>query len=332
VVYGPNVNAAAVLLNSEGNVPVERTALLVEALLGTPVSAGFVARAHQRLAQRLTAAGFDAAMKAALRAEPVLCADESPANVIRNTDEDGTPAAGSPHVVTVRTPDERLVWYAAAPSRSSEAIKNLSIMDGYHGILVRDDYAGWAQFDAQLDGVQQCCQHLSRHLKGVHTLHPDWQHWAEEVRQVLREAHRAVQDALAAGQDALDPDLLTSLRDRYDAAVHWGEITNRLRDWDDGKNHPGYVLARRLKAKAEQVWLFTRNFAVPWTNNASEQAIKGPKRHQAVSGYWHSLATLARCCRVRSYMVTSRNHGLRPIDAIHTALTGHPWLPAPASA
>jgi len=25
------------------------------------------------------------------------------------------------------------------------------------------------------------------------------------------------------------------------------------------------VLARRLKAKADQIWLFTSNFAVPWT-------------------------------------------------------------------
>ncbi len=332
VTYGPNVNAAAILLNSEGNVPVERTAMLMSALLGAAVSAGFVARAHQRLAQRLDAAGFDAAMKAALRAEQVLCGDETPVNVIRNTGEDGTALAGSPHVVTIRTPDERLIWYAALPSRSSAAIKGLGVMDGYHGILVRDDYAGWAQFDAQLAGVQQCCQHLARHLNGIHALHPGWQHWAEEVRQILGDAHRAVQDAIAAGQDALDPGLLADLRERYDDAVHWGEITNRLRDWDDGKNHPGYVLARRLKAKAAQVWLFTRDFAVPWTNNASEQAIKGPKRHQAVSGYWHSLATLARYCRVRSYLVTSRNHGLRPIDAIHAALTGHPWLPAPVHA
>jgi transposase len=111
--------------------------------------------------------------------------------------------------------------------------------------------------------------------------------------------------------------------------VAWGQTTNRLRDWDDGKNHPGYVLARRLKAKADQIWLFTSNFAVPWTNNASEQAIKGPKRHQAVSGYWHTLTTLARYCRVRSYLATSRNHGMRPIDAIHAALAGRPWLPAP---
>jgi hypothetical protein len=333
VCYGPDVNAAAALLGSEGNVPVERTAKLMGALLGAPVSAGFVARAHGRLAGRLAAAGFDAAMKAALAAEPVLCADESPANVARmGTGADGVPVPGQPQVVTVRTPDERLTWYGATASRSSEAIAALGVMDGYHGILVRDGYEGWAQFDGQLAGVQQCCAHLQRHLKGLHALHPAWQRWAEDVRGILSQAHAAVTAAAAAGQDALDPDLLAGLRRRYDEAVHWGEITNRCRDWDEGKNHPGYVLARRLKAKAGQVWLFTANFAVPWTNNASEQAIKAPKRHQAVSGYWHTLATLARYCRVRSYLASSRNHGIPPIDAIHAALAGHPWLPSPVSA
>jgi hypothetical protein len=330
VMYGPGVNAAAVLLASEGNVPAERTAMLMSALLGAPVSAGFVARAHERLAEKLRAAGFDDAMKAALRAEEVLCADETPVNVIRNAGPDGTVLPGSPHVVTIRAPDERLIWYGAAHSRSSQAIKTLGVLDGFAGILVRDDYAGWAQFDGQLAGVQQCCAHIFRHLKGIHELHPQWQRWADQARQVLKEANAAVQAALAGGRSALDPDLLAGLRARYDDAVRWGQTTNRLRDWHDG-NHPGYVLASRLKAKADQVWLFTANFAVPWTNNASEQAIKGPKRHQAVSGCWRTLATLTEYCRVRSYLTSSRGHGITPIDAIHAALASRPWLPVPVS-
>lgn len=48
VVYGPNLNAAAILLASEGNVPLERTAMLMASLLGTSVSTGFVARALER--------------------------------------------------------------------------------------------------------------------------------------------------------------------------------------------------------------------------------------------------------------------------------------------
>jgi Transposase IS66 family/Family of unknown function (DUF6444) len=327
VTYGPNINAAAILLASEGNVPVERTAMLMESLLGVAVSTGFVARTLERFAQRLAAAGFDDAMKTALRAEDVLCADETPTNVIhQDTDAHGEPIPGSPHAVTVRTPDARLVWYAPIGSRSKTALVGLGVLDGYAGYLVRDDYAGYYQFNTQLAGVGQCAAHLIRHAKGVLELHPTPQQWAADVITVLREAATAVTTAHTDGHDQLDPQLLTDLRRRYDHAVGWGITTNRHRNWPKG-NHPGYNLAKRLHDKADQVFTFTRNLAVPWTNNAAEQALKGPKRHQAVSGYWHTLTTLADYCRARSYLVSSRNHGVCPINAIHTALNGNPWLP-----
>jgi transposase len=331
VSYGPNLNAAAIVLGSEGNVPVERTAMLLHALLGVEVSVGFVARAAERLAQRLDTAGFDEAMTTALRAEDVLCGDESPVNVLENDlDEDGEQVKGAPHAVTLRTPDARLIWYAAMPSRSKDSIADLGVLEGWHGFLVRDDYAGWHQFDPHLAGVQQCCAHLIRHCTGVWELHPDWQKWAGTVITALRDAAKAVADARATQIDHLDPELLTALRARYDKAVAWGITTNRHRDWHKG-NHPGYTLAQRLKDKAEQVWLFTKNFTVPWTNNASEQALRNPKRHQAVSGYWRRTDTLRDDLRVRSYLASARAHGIRAIDAIHTALTGNPWLPTPAT-
>ena len=206
VVYGPDINAAAVLLSSQGNVPAERAAALMEALLGTPVSAGFVARALARLAQRLQAAGFDAAMKAALQAEDVLCGDETPANVItKDTGPDGDTVPGAPHAVTIRTPDARLIWYAAMGSRSGPAIAGLGVLAGWHGYLVRDDCAAWHQFDAQLGGVQQCAAHLIRHCKGVLELHPQWQAWAGQVRGILREAAAAVEAARKDKKTQLDP-------------------------------------------------------------------------------------------------------------------------------
>ncbi|MGH3821509.1 MAG: IS66 family transposase [Pseudonocardiaceae bacterium] len=268
VVYGPNVNAAAILLASEGNVPIERTAALMAMMLGVPVSAGFVARALERFAQRLEDCGFDEAMTTALRAEDVLCADETPTNVIsKNTDEHGQPVPGSPHAVTVRTPDARLVYYAAMGSRSKTDIAGLGVLQGYTGYLVRDDYTAWHQFDTQLAGVQQCVAHLIRHAKGVLELHPTQQNWAGEVITVLREAAAAVTGVTTDERDQLDPQLLADLRQRYDHAVAWGITTNRHRDWPKG-NHPGYNLATRLHNKADQVWTFTRNLALPWTNYA----------------------------------------------------------------
>jgi len=74
----------AIPLGIKGTVPVERTVLLMTALAGTPASTGFVARALlDRFAECLAAPGFDEAMKSALHAKGVLCADETPTNVIR---------------------------------------------------------------------------------------------------------------------------------------------------------------------------------------------------------------------------------------------------------
>ena len=51
VSYGPVLNAAAILLTAFGNVPPERSAHLIQMLLGVPVSAGFADRAIARLSR-----------------------------------------------------------------------------------------------------------------------------------------------------------------------------------------------------------------------------------------------------------------------------------------
>ncbi len=67
-------------------------------------------------------------------------------------------------------------------------------------------------------------------------------------------------------------------------------------------------------------------------NNVSERGAKAVKRHQAVSGYWHAKHTLARWCRIRSYLDSATAHGITALDAVSTALAGQPWLPPlPAS-
>src|SRR6266700_5357694 len=55
--------------------------------------------------------------------------------------------------------------------------------------------------------------------------------------------------------------------------------------WHKGK-HPGLILARRLKRKAAQVWLFASRFDVPATNNGT--VIRSPVRVHAacVSRPW----------------------------------------------
>jgi transposase len=341
VSYGAVLNAAAVVLTGYGNVPPERAAQVMAMLLGVPVSAGWVDKASARLAAQLGRAGFDAAMLAALAGEKALAADETPVTVLdraapqpaareeedKDPDEkDGTAPAGAPHVLIVRTPDGRLTWLQALASRRKAAVA-AGIPAAFTGLLMTDGYTGYQHLLSRLAGIQQCCQHIIRRARAVTKLGPGGlQSWAGDIIAILREAHHAVAGARARGSTALDADLLDKLRGRYDDAVAFGITHNRLRDWHEG-NHPGYALGCWLRDYKEQVFLFTRDFAVDWTTNVAERGAKAAKRHQAVSGYWHTLATLARWCRIRSYLDSAAAHGITALDAIRDALTGKPWLP-----
>jgi transposase len=338
VSYGPVLNAAAVLLSAYGNVPAERSAHVIGMLLGVPVSAGWVDKASARVSARLEAAGFDDAMLAALAGEDVLAADETPVNLLGRTappvpapdgekdpeEKDGT--AGAPHVLVTRTPDGRLTLLQAAGSRRKDSVA-AAVPAGFAGYLITDGYTGYQHLLSRLAGIQQCAQHVIRRCRAVTKLGPGGlQNWAADVITVLRGAHAAVEAARARGDTTLDQQVLDKLRERYDTAVKSGIIHNRLRDWHDG-NHPGYALGTWLRAYKEQVFLFTRNFAVAWTNNVSERGAKAAKRHQAVSGYWHCLATLGRWCRIRSYLDSAAAHGIAVLDALSSAIAGKPWLP-----
>ena len=335
VSYGPVLNAAAVLLTCYGNVPPERTAQVIGMLGGFPVSSGWVDKASSRLSGRLERAGLDAAMTAALAAEPVLAADETPVSVIApgtvagpagEGEQDGGAPAGSPHVLVIRTPGGELTWMTAIASRRKDAI-GAGIPAAFTGVLMTDGYSGYQHLLDRIGGIQQCCQHITRRARAVESLGPGTlQSWAGDIITILRDAHRAVEQARARGDTVLDQQVLDGLRERYDTATEVGRIHNRLRDWHDG-NHPGYALACWLQDHKEQVLLFTRDFRAGWTTNVVERGAKAAKRHQAVSGCWHALATLARWCRIRSYLDSARAHGLTAMQAIRDALDGNPWLP-----
>jgi hypothetical protein len=94
------------------------------------------------------------------------------------------------------------------------------------------------------------------------------------------------------------------------------------------------IRPRDLAARLERTGLAVRRrLRRAVTNNVSERGAKAAKRHQAVSGCWHTLATFARWCRIRSYLDSAAAHGVAAIDAIRAVIEGRPWLPPlPAAA
>ena len=213
-------------------------------------------------------------MQAALEKEPVLAADETPVNLLDPHAGLAEDEAGAPHLLVVRTPHRGVTWLRALGSRQHAAIT--AILSFFTGFLISDGYGAYQELLPKLAGIQQCCQHVIRRCRAVTKLGPgSLQSWAGDVIDILREAHQAAEDALARGDPTLDAELLAKLRQRYDEAAAFGITHNRHRDWHDG-NHPGYVLGCWLQHYADQVWLFSREPCVEWTNNCSSRPSRPP--------------------------------------------------------
>ena len=227
----------------------------------------------------------------------MLGTDETPAPL--TTAATSAEGCGNPHVYTVRT----MRAYTGGGCRTSSgtgrratAPRQRSPASGswtdYRGVLVRDDYGGYLSYDAGLAGVQQCLAHLYRYLDDAYAIDPD-------IPAVDPAGRRRPARGLGRGQGRprppagpdWDPALLAGLRHSYDQAVACGISVNLSRRWHKG-NHPGLILARRLKRKAAQVWLFATRFDVPATNNGSENAVRGYKLAAKISGCWRTLSTL----------------------------------------
>ena len=320
VSYGPVLNAAAVLLTAYGNVPPERAAQLIGMLLGTGVSPGWVDKASSGCprcwARRAWTRRCSPRWPGRRRWPPTrprsTCWTRPrrpgagreggrPGGQGRHGSRRGSARADRPH--PRRAADlaagHRLPPQGRRRRRDPGRVRRLRSSPTATP-ATSTSCPGWRH--------QQCCAHVIRRCRAVTKLGPGGlQSWAGDIIAILREAHQSVEAARARGDTALDPQILDDLRERYDTACPPGSSTTGCGTGTAGTTPATpRCLAARLK---EQVFLFTRDFSVDWTNNVSERGAKAAKRHQAVSGYWHSLATY-RWCRIRSYLDSAAAHGV----------------------
>ena len=175
------------LLSCYGNVPPERAAQVIGMLLGVQVSAGLGRQGLARVTAQLAKAGFDEAMLAALagrgragrrrdpgeRAGPVRASGRGAQRRGEADPEEngGTAAAGAPHVLIARTPDERLALLQAIGSRRKGSVA-AAVPASFTGYLITDGYTGYQHLLSLSLGIQQCAQHVNCRCRAVTKLGP----------------------------------------------------------------------------------------------------------------------------------------------------------------
>jgi len=312
--YGERIKALGVYLHVFQHIPYERACQLLLDLAGVEISTGTIKAWVDRAAAGLTA--FDEELRKLLICEPVVGLDETGARI-----------AGRLRWVHVAC-TENLTRYSVHEKRGRQAMDDAGVLPDFDGIALHDGYASYATYQQARHAL--CGAHHLRELIGAQET---GEVWAAGMGCLLLDTHEAVEEAKAAGRDALSEDALAELHDCYRELIAMGheehpglaESAGRRMKRSDPEN-----LLLRLDAKEQEALRFAHDFRVSFTNNLSERDLRMTKLQIKISGCWRTMEGAERFLAVRSYISTARKQGHRPLDVLGKLTAGQPWLPAAA--
>ena len=312
--YGPGVAAVGVYLNQAQLLPLERTGEVLAEVFGCPLSERTLESAVGTCHERLAAA--EAAIKRGVAAAKVAHFDETGLKL----DGKGTWL----HVAS--TP--RLTFYAAHPKRGREALEAIGVVPEFRGWAVHDGWPAYWQYGQ--------CEHAlcnAHHLRELTFVEEQLgQLWAKDLKDVLREIKRAVDEVRAHGVVELSAEVKREFQRRYDAVLEAGAQANPPPAPTGQRGRPkrgkAGSLVDRLRAHKGATLAFMDDFAIPFDNNQAERDLRMIKVRQKISGCFRTTTGAERFCRIRGYISTLRKQGLPILSTLGKTMAGAPPLPA----
>lgn len=305
VQYGQRIRATVTYYSAYQLLPQKRITEAMKDLYGVPMSEATVntilKNAHERLA------ATEEAIKAAIRASPVVHADETAMYV--NGKRLWEHTLGT----------DLYTYYFCHNRRGKKALREDATLSNFIGRLVHD---GWMSY-YDLDCLHALCN--AHHLRELVFVSEQGRHqrWASTMIKLLCHIKKVVDRAKAVNRPCLAAQTLKRYRQRYDTLVARGYKANPLLvsakvsgKRGRKKQNPARNLLDRLASHSDEALAFMHDFNVPFDNNTSERDLRMTKVKQKVSGCFRSLLGAQIFCRVRGYISTVRKHGLNAFDQL----------------
>jgi transposase len=315
VQYGPRIEAQASYLNTYQLIPWARTCELLGDFYGHAPAEALVQQANAAVVDGI-ASSLEATKQQLMGSDVV------------HFDESGLRVEARLNWLHVASTDY-LTYYTVHPKRGQDGMKAMGILPAFAGRAVHDGWQSYSTFGH--------CQHAlcnAHHLRELMFVVEQYeQSWAQEMIHLLLDIKAEVDEA-PAEQLSLPPERLLHFAQRYDGLIAQGLAANPPpadpppKKRGRKKQTPPKNLLDRLQKYKPQVLAFMYDFRVPFDNNLAERDVRMVKIKQKVSGAFRTRTGAETFCAIRSYISTTRKHGLNVIDAIHDALTGNPFIPS----
>ncbi len=287
--FGPRIHTWLSYFNGTHHVSHDRLQQMMSDVFGVEISAGAIVNSLQRTATHLEPAATD--ILETIRQRPIVGSDETG---LRMDGKNGW-------LWVIQTPQES--YFAAVNSRAGWVLEAL-LGDAVIPIWCSDLYS--AQLTANARRFAICNAHQLRNLQYASDAGDTL--FAPAMQQCLRDGLQ-----LAQQRDEMAPHFYQSAVDHIKAhALDLIEINTAHKD--------AKRLQKRFRKHFDKIWLFLDEPDVPFTNNASEQALRPAVIHRKVIGSFRTPHGAAAYALYRSIEDTARKRGQNILHALFSAL------------
>lgn len=311
VQYGPNIKSYTVYLNQYQFIPYDRLQTLFNDCYGLCVSQGTLVNFTKKCSELI---------------EPTIeeIKSEITKSDVAHFDESGMRVHGKINWLHVISTLEA-TYYEIHQKRGKVAMDDIDILPNYTGTAVHDHWKSYFRYRNSEHAL--CNAHYLRELEFAAERYN--QTWAQEMKKLLLDINKKVNEHKVSGKKALAEDVLEAYKKEYEGILEKGnpEIPPPpLRKGKRGrkKQHKVKNLWDRMNNYQREVLRFMHDFRVPFTNNLAEQDIRMCKIKAKVSGSFRSESGKEAFCRIRSYISTAKKRSKNVLDVIKDAFSGDP--------
>lgn len=300
VQYGPNIKSTAVYMSQFQMIPYNRIVDYFSDQAGFNISPGSLYNFNKEAYDKLEE--FETIVKEKLISSSVVNADETGINV------------NGKRIWLHTACNEKWTHFFPHEKRGTEAMNAIGILPKVNGVLCHDYWKAYFTYTCK---HSLCCAHLIRELEWSSS--EDKQKWAGSVKKFLTKLNKKVNDS--GGQ--LPLERCSYYLKKYkkmlsDAEQECPKPNIKRKKGQRGqikKSKSRNLLERLIKNEAE-VLRFMYEKDVPFTNNQGENDLRMTKVQQKISGCFRSIEGAMIFCRIRSYLITCRKHGMDPTEAL----------------
>jgi len=285
-----------VYMNQYQFLPFDRASQFFEAIYGHKVSPGTIVNAVDALACRL--GKLEEQIKEVLSKGKIAHCDETSMSV-----------GGDKHWLHT-VGNEKLVHYALHKKRGQEATLDIGILPEFSGTMIHDHWKSYFLYENSKHAL--CNAHHLRELRFIHEHHQ--MKWANKLSNLLITINEHKQKHIKTNKDKFSKWLLNKYSTQFDDILAEGQKEHARRSTKDSHN-----LLKRLTAYKQETLLFMYDFAVPFTNNLSEQDLRMSKVKQKISGCFRQITGGNNFCKIRSMLVSARKNDKNPFTIIQQA-------------